>query len=636
MPVRTACTYDCPDACGLLVDITEQGLRLAGDPEHPITRGFLCHRIRGHAARLRDPERLSSPLLRVDGTLRPVSWDQALDRAARELGEAMSGWGPASVVHLDSGGSLGIRKQLIGHFFHSLGPVTTVAGGVCGEAGEAAQALDFGHAASHDYSDLAHSEAVVLWGKDPVATGPHLVPFVRAARQRGAPVVLIEVRPTESEKLADRVVRVAPSGDGWLALAVLRTLHRAGGLHAPSWDRIDNPGAFLSALEDASIDDGQLQALAGVSARDVAHLAALYGARRPVATWVGWGLTRRVSGGVNLRWIDALGLLTGQVGVAGGGVNFTSIRRRGLDLSALAPASGRTVAAATLGQDLAALADPPARFVYLSRINPAATYPDAAAVDRALRGPAFTVVADAFLTDSARAADLVLPVCLMLEQNDVVGSYQHHHLARVRRVCDPPAGARDDTWILAQLARRLGLPEDPLLTDPDSALAHLTRTWQRGEPDVPGRWRNPTQAPVPFEGRFPTPSGRATLVTERPRGVPEREGYDLVLISPPSRRWQTSQQPVRDQRGLAECAVHPQTASARGLGDGDQAVLVSPVGELRVRLRADAAMTPGTCVVHRAGALHLGRAVNALVEARQTDLGGGAAFHDQRVQLRAT
>ena len=431
MRVRTGCTYDCPDACGLLV---EDGV-LRGDPEHPVTRGFTCLRIRGHLARLADPARLRSPLLRDEGGatgFREIGWEEALSLAAAKLGSAL-GQDASSVVFVQGGGSLGISKELVAHFFHSLGKVTTLRGGTCGEAGEAAQRLDFGDCADHDYSDLSHSRAVVLWGKNPIETGPHLVPFVREARGRGAPVVLVEVRPSPSEKLADKIIRVSPGGDGFLALSVLRLLERGHRFEPAAMQRVGWPSAraFFGLLWKR--DAASWASLAGASMEDVEFLAQLYSEERPVATWIGWGLQRRSGGGASVRAIDALGLLTGNVGIEGGGVNFTSWRRRGLAQNLLAQASGRTIATPSFARELGGLTDPPARFVYVCAANPVASWADSQATAHALRQAGFVVVADAFLTDTTRCADLVLPVKLMLEEDDVVGSYGHHHVARVQK-----------------------------------------------------------------------------------------------------------------------------------------------------------------------------------------------------------
>jgi anaerobic selenocysteine-containing dehydrogenase len=632
MTVRTACTHDCPDACSLLVTVEGSRVRIQGDPEHPITRGFVCYRVHRHALRLRHPERLTHPLRRTRGGWQALGWEQALNLCAERLGDALR-LGAPSILPVGGGGSLGLSKELLWHFFHSLGPVTTVRGGVCGEAGAAAQRADFGELAGHDYTDLRHSAAVVLWGKNPVATGVHLVPFLAEARRRGAPVWVVDPVPTESTRLADRVVRVRPGGDGCLALAVLRRLHDAGQLHGPSLARVEGLAALEQLLGRRTAAGWADEA--GVALDEVEALARLY-LTRPVATWVGWGLQRTSRGGFNLRCIDALGLLTGQIGICGGGVSFGCSRRRGLDLSPLAPAAGRTVAAPTLGPELSALDDPPLRFAYVAGANPVNQHPDSHALRRALERPeTFVVVADAFLTDTARAADLVLPVALMLEEDDVVGSYQHHFVARAHRAVPPPDGVRGDLWIARQLHRRLGLPRDPLLDDPQAALARITAPWF-SDAGAQMQWaRNPAQPAIPFADRFPTPSGKARLVGAPPADTPadddDPRDYPLTFLTLSSRRWQTSQLTAEEQQGPPECLVHP--GDAGGLRDGDRARLVSPLGVLEVQLRLEPGLAEGTCVVRRGGWICRGRGVNPLIRGRPTDLGGGTAFYAQRVRL---
>ncbi|MGC4119874.1 MAG: molybdopterin-dependent oxidoreductase [Myxococcales bacterium] len=623
--LRTACTYDCPDACALVL-VDEGGVpRLKGDPDHPITRGFTCLRMRTHLARLKAPDRVTSPLVREAGGWRSVSWDAALDLAAEKLSAALDDEGAESVMLLQSGGSLGISKELVGHFFRSLGPVVTLRGGVCGEAGEEAQRADFGDCADHDYSDLASSRAIVLWGKNPVETGPHLVPFLEEAKGRGVPRVLIDVRPTPSERLADRVLRVAPGGDGALAMAVLRRLQQGGGRTAIDLERVENAERFLAML--TRHDVGGWARLAGVALADVELLASLYGGQKPVATWVGWGLQRRKNGGANLRCIDALGLCSGNVGVAGGGVNFTSWRRRGLDLSMLAPSTGRTVAAPTLARDLAALRDPPARFTYLCAANPVASFADSTAVAAALRRPGgFVVVADAFVTDSAECADLFLPVALMLEEDDAVGSYAHHHVARSHRVVEPPEGVRSDVWICRELSKRLGLEEDPLLADPARALERMVAPWFAS-----GGARNPGQSPVPFAQRFPTVSGKARLVETAPAPALRDPAWPLQLLTPSCQAWQTSQHALDAQQGPMECRVHPE--SAAGFAEGAKARLVTQRGAMTVVLKLDPAMPRDLLVVFRGGALAKGRAANAVVPQQTTDYGEGTAFYDVGARL---
>ena len=631
--IRTACTYDCPDACGLIAEVDGDRLTLRGDPEHPIAQGFTCLRIRKHPERLRAPERITRPLVRDGAGWREIGWDEAIDLAAERLSSALRSHGAPSVAYMTGGGSLGLSKELIGHFFRALGPVTTVRGGVCGEAGETAQSMDFGEAACHDYTDMERSAAVVLWGKNPAATGVHLVPFVKAARKRGAPVIVIDPLPMESTKLGNRVIPMTPGGDGFLALAVLRRLFDRNELDASAWERVENPKTIERILSVPEFTVDVCAHGAGLGLDDVDALAALYARTGPVATWIGWGLQRSGWGGRNLRWIDALCLLSGNVGVPGGGANFTSWRRRGLSLSMLAPATGRSVAAPSFGVDLEGLRDPAVRFLYVAAANPVTQFADSRSVERALRAVDFTVVVDAFFTDTARAADLVLPAALMLEENDVVGSYQHHHVAVVRKVMDPPPGVRTDLAIIREIGKRAGLPADPLLEEPDRALARMTAPWFGDGSEGPGR--NPHQEPVPYAERFDTLSGKARLVTEPPDPIAQDPNYPLVFMTVASRRWQTSQLREGEQTGPAPCYVHPEAPGVRALAGAGRARIVSPIGSMEVTICMDARMRRDTCLVHRGGWLCRGRGVNALVEGRSTDLGEGTAFYDQRVRLEA-
>jgi anaerobic selenocysteine-containing dehydrogenase len=629
--IHTACTYDCPDACCLRVSVDAEGQvsHIRGDPEHPVTRGFVCYRVHRHKRLLRHPDRLASPLVRDGDGFRPIDWDKALDLCAGELRSTLEVHGPGAVLHIGGGGSLALSKELVGRFFRSLGPITTVHGGICGEAGERAQRVDFGDCACHDYTDLRHSAAVVLWGKNPVASGVHLVPFLHDARDRGAPVWVINPCPSESHRLADHVVCPAPGSDGWLALAVLRRLHERGALR--DGHRVENLDAVERLLR--GLDPERCARRCDVPAEQIEALADLY-SRRPVATWIGWGLQRSAAGGHAVRCIDALCLLSGQVGVRGGGANFSSGRSRGLDRSMFPGGSGRTVGAATLGRDIAAQDRPPIRFVYVACANPVTQHADSGACRRALGDPdRFVVVADAFLTDTARAADLVLPVALMLEEErDVVGSYQHHHVARVQRVVPPPAGVRSDLQIVQELSRRLGRPRDDVLDEPAATVERMSAAWFTRAHGA--RWaRNPAQPEVPHAGRFATPSGKARLVAEPPPEPPDLDPADLLFLTVSSRRWQTSQLPEDEQQGPARCTVSAAAARRAGVEAGQRARLTSPLGAMEVVVELSDAIHPSACLVHRGGWVCRGRGVNLLVEGVETDLGQGTAFYSQRVRL---
>ena len=150
-------------------------VKLAGDPDHPVTRGFLCWRT-NHFLKLQyGPERLTEPLLRGDdGVHRPVSWDQALDFAAARLLAIRAESGPAAILHYRSGGSLGILKALTDAFFETFGPVTVKRGDICSGASEAAQETDFGECESHDLKSVSCAASLAPEQMSPrlIVTGP--------------------------------------------------------------------------------------------------------------------------------------------------------------------------------------------------------------------------------------------------------------------------------------------------------------------------------------------------------------------------------------------------------------------------------------------------------------------------------
>src|SRR5262249_11293649 len=150
-------------ACSIVATVEDGRVtRLAGDPDHPITQGFLCYRTSQFLSTQYSPDRLTSPLLRKDGELRPVSWDEALDTAAIELTKIRDRHGPASIFQYRSGGTLGILTMLVDYFFELFGPVTIKRGDICSGGGDFAQMEDFGEEDSHDLFDLLHAKNILV------------------------------------------------------------------------------------------------------------------------------------------------------------------------------------------------------------------------------------------------------------------------------------------------------------------------------------------------------------------------------------------------------------------------------------------------------------------------------------------
>jgi anaerobic selenocysteine-containing dehydrogenase len=636
--VRTACTRDCPDACQILATV-ENGkvTRLRGDPEHPVTRGFLCYRTDHYLERQQySAERLTRPLVRKGGALVPASWDEALGLVAEKLAEARDRHGPASIFHYQSGGSLGLIKSMNRRFFEHLGPVTHKRGDICSGAGDAAQLADFGHEDAHDLADLEHSKAIVLWGKNVAETGVHLIPYLRAARARGVPVLQIDpVHNAQTLKLCDRYYPVRPGGDGFLALGVARVLLDEGWIDPEAASYCDGFEAFVALAKRHPVEGWAR--LCDLPARSVREIAEIYGRSRPAALFVGWGLGRRLHGSATIRLLDALGAISGNLGVPGGGVSYYFQRRGGFDTSFTKRPENegaRTLLEPMLGEEILR-ADPKVRVAVIDNGNPVSQLPDSKTVARALSSIDFLVVLDAFLTDTAELAHVVLPTTTMLEEHDVVGAYGHAYVQLARPVTAPPEGVLSDLEIYQDLARRLGFGEamaGPPEAWIDRLLAPMARHGVTREALQKGGLRKPEAPRVLFEGRrFPTETGRFQLVTEFP-DAPDAldEGYPLHLLSISTHRNQSSQISIASQQEPPIVIVHPDAAPGRA--DGDLARLCSALAEVTVRLRFDADQRRDVLVYHKGRWGKFG-GPNALIRARVTDAGEGAAYYDQGVRI---
>ncbi len=636
MPIlRTACNRDCPDACSILAHVEEgRVVRLQGDPAHPVTRGFLCYRTDQFLARQYGPERVTTPLVRRDGALRPATWDEALDLCASTLLRIRAESGPAAIFHYRSGGSLGIVKAVTDHLFRRFGPVTEKRGDICGGAGDAAQLADFGDEDSNDLHDLENARAVLVWGKNLHTSSPHLLPVLREAKRRGARVALVDPTHHKGASLADLYVQPRPGGDVALALGMARALFDDGLTHPDAAAWCDHLEAYRALASSRSV--AAWAALADVPEAQLRALAHLYGRATPAAILVGWGMQRRRNGAAIVRCLDALGAVTGNVGVSGGGVSFYFKRRGAFDTSWKAATPPRTLCEPRFGQDILDARDPPVRAVWITAGNPVAMLPASDTTVEALRTRELVVVVDGFLTDTAREATVVLPHATMLEDDDLVGAYGHHWLGSVRPVVAPPEGVLTDLEITQRLAARLGL-SDAVAGSPDAWKRRVLRAGGPTLEDIEsGYVRSPFAPRVAFEGRrFATATGRVNLVHALPDEAldPPRPAGDfpLALHSFSTPRSQSAQWSPSEPDEALTATVHPDAAP--GFTDGARVTLRSCIGALPATLRFDPAQRRDVVLVPKGGSRAKGRCANALVRAALTDDGEGAALYEEGVRI---
>jgi len=644
--VKTACPLDCFDACGVIAEVDgDRIVRISGDPEHPFTRGALCRKVnRFLEDRQYNPERITHPMRRGPRGWERIAWDEALDLAAAHLDQARDRHGSLSVLFHRGNGSFAALKCMVNRFFNLFGGATEAVGRYCAGEGDYGTRLAFGDCQIHDPLDLRdHSNLFLIWGRNPAVTNIHMMPVLKEARARGALAILIDPVRTKSARYVDHAVHPRPGTDGLLALGMAHVLleRRPVDLDrlAAIGERVD---AYLGLVRDISLD--MVAGRTDLPRETIEWLALEYFDRKPATILEGVGLQQYTKGHQTCQLIAALGVLSGNVGIPGGGVNMMNwpwreIRTPDLQAEAARTSPPRTLPVSRLGEALASPADPPVTTAFFMQSNLVNQMPDTPAIKAALSRLEFVICLDQFLTDTAETAHLFLPTTTFLEEEDLVPSYGHHWMQLMQPVARPLGESRSDLSILQALAERLGF--GPSMTGSASewidAASQPLRAAGVGYGALKaagGRLWPEGQARVPWaDGRFATPSGRFVFpdrFVDEPV-LPTAE-FPLHLIAQATADAMNSQILEADQDGLLIAAVSLMAAERAGLAAGDRAALVSPRGRLEVRVEVDPTLRSDIVVVPKGGWHKHGRNMNVLVEPRFT-AGTGSAFNQNFVRL---
>jgi anaerobic selenocysteine-containing dehydrogenase len=663
-PQRSTCPYDCPDACGLVVETDGERVRsVRGDPEHAYTRGSLCPKVNGYEKTVHAPGRVLTPLLRTgpkgQGQFRRASWDEAVALIAQRWQAVIRDHGREALLPFTYAGTMGlVQRNAQQPLFHRLG-ASLLDRSICTPAQDAGWKAVMGATPGPDPDDAAHSDLIVLWGVNALATNIHFLGPLKAARKRGAKVVLIDTHRQATAAQVDQVLLVRPGSDAALALGVLHVLARDGRINRAF---VEANVAGFNALEHDVLPrftPHTVATLTGLRAEDVEALAEQYGRARAPFIRVGGGISRYGNGALTTRALLSLPAATGAWATRGGGLLTSTGTAAAFDLSSLEradllPGPTRTVNMNRLGHALTELGEPRVMALYVANSNPAAVCPDQNAVLRGLgRDDLFTVVHERFLTDTARYADVVLPAPTMLETADLYRSYGQFYIQRTKPVI-PPLGESKSNWeTVQQLAHALGFTDDVFQKSADEHIDALL--------DAPSPWREGLDRAVLDEGlpvalrpprdRWLTTSGKIELhsPTLDPALPDHRPTHADRDVAGPPLRLQTAPSLYRLNSSFTERAdlaskmgpqsvrLSPADAAARGLHDGQRVIAFNALGEVHFVLEITADVPAGVAVAEGVHSLQAGnvRTVNALTSQRLTDLGGGSTFYDNRIDVRA-
>jgi anaerobic selenocysteine-containing dehydrogenase len=680
--IRAVCPHDCPDTCLMLVTVENgRAVRIAGDPDHPMTQGFLCAKVSKYLERTYHTDRLSYPQIRVgakgEGRFRRATWDEATSLIAERLHAIIaSADGPQAILPYSYAGTMGMvqGEGMASRFFRHIG-ASFLDRTICSSAGSEAFALTYGTRMGTDPEAVPEARLILLWGTNTLTSNPHLWPFIRRARDNGARVICIDPLRTRTAAASDEHIAIRPGTDAALALGMMHVLFRDG---LEDRQYLDEMTIGWQKLRDRVLAEYAPERVANICrlpVETIERLGTLYGNTRPTFIRLNYGLQRHAGGGSAVRAISLLPAITGAWNDAGGGCQLSvsgtfAMNTAAMERTDLGNHSARTINMTRFGEALTEIDNPPVKAVIVYNSNPGSIAPDRETVLRGLRrDDLFTVVLEHFQTDTADYADVLLPATTQLEHDDLHKAYGHVYVTYNKRSIEPLGEALPNSEIFRRIAAAMNL-DHPELRESDE---ELMRTALTGSAEVMngvtfealrehGSVRLNVPSPhLPFRSgtKIPTPSGRIEIESQRiaslgldslptyiaPRESEERapelaRRFPLALISPPAHSFLNSSfvnvASLRRSAGKPTLEIHADDARTRSIADGARVKIFNDRGTFT----ADAVVTdrvrPG---VVSAQSVWWGRLTSDGANANQTtsqaltDIGRGATFYDNLVEV---
>ena len=690
--VRTiygVCPHDCPDCCALETQVNEQGraISVRGRADHPVTRGWLCVKVNRYLERVYHPDRLLYPQRRVgpkgSGHFARISWEEALTEITERWREIIARHGAQTILPYSYAGTLGLVNGALAdkRLWRRLG-ASHLERSICGAAAEEAVILTVGGRLAPAPQMLHQSRLILIWGSNPASTAPHIMPFLRDAQRNGTKVIVIDPIRTLTARSADWHIQPFPGTDAALALSMMHVMVHEH-LYSPAWLEQHTVGWDQLLARAQEFPPERAARITGLAEETIRDMARAYATTTPALLRVTDGINRHTNGGQTVRTLACLPALTGQYGLPGGGLMYSTSDWLHWDSEAVShehdpacPPVPRSINMNRLGAALTGEADPPIYSLFVYNANPAASSPNTGKIVQGLQRPdLFTVVHELFPTDTARYADILLPATSQLEHVDLHKPYGHLAVQYNMPAIAPQGEARSNWDLMRSLADSLGFAEPWLHEDADTAICNILDasvplnpsladiTFERLQTEGALPLTIPAERATPFaDGVFGTPSGKVEIYSAQaaargydpvPGWVQEVEAYTgqqrratssdpLPLLCPAAHHFVSSSfanvATLRAKEGRPTLRIHPEDAEARHIRSGQLVRVSNERGWCRLVADVSTDVRPGvlaTTTVWWPAYSPDQQNVKHTTSDRLADFGGGSTFYTNLVHVEA-
>lgn len=669
------CYHDCPDSCSWKVKVLDDKvISFGGDKANPFTAGKLCDKMETFPEDITyHPDRLLTPMKRVgnkgEGKFEVISWEQAIHEVGDQLKKLIAQHGSESVLsHGYMGTQSLVQKSVMSNRFFARMEASNIAHTICGGAVIPANFQVNGTVIGVLPEDMVHSRFIILWGTNTKNSNVHQWPYVLKAREAGAKIIVVDPFVSATAKEADWHIQPLPGTDVALALGIMNVLIDEG---LVDQDYIDNYTAGYKDLREhvKSYDPKSVSDICGLPEKDIIQLAREYANAEPSLIRILVGIEHNYNGGDGTRAVAMLPSLTGAWRKLGGGLMHLTFEMGGRALNwerlgyhgQMSKQPKRTLNMVQIGQllnnpDL----NPVIKSIFIYNSNPMVTTPNANLTKKGLeREDLLTVVLEHFMTETAKYADYIFPATTQLEHWDIGDSWGQVYININQPAISPLGEAKPNSEFFRLMAQEMGYTEE-CFKESDKDI--VKSAFDSNHPYLEGidfdymqkyGWAR-YKIPKPFlphaEGNFGTASGKCEFISKS-SGLPtykevdfteeEKVKYPLQMLSIKNTKGfhnssHANVKHLHQKEGRPWLDIHPKDANERDIQNGDELMAFNQRGKVILKAKVTERIRPGVvCMPHGfwPSLVKGGQASNNLTDDRLTDIGGGAALQDCRVQV---
>ncbi|WP_455756414.1 molybdopterin-dependent oxidoreductase [Sulfurimonas sp.] len=572
---ETACPLDCFDACGIKVENDSIKALKNGH-----TLGFLCPHLNHYS----NYETISAPRYKGE--------EISLEKALQKLKEILSETKKNEILHYRGNGNFGLMQEVTDHFFASFG-ATLTDGTLCDGAGEAGIIEGRGSNKNMPLSEIAKSEVVIIWGRNPHATSSHLLPHLKDKT-----IIVIDPIKTKIANMADLHIQIKPHGDLHLALLLSRFLYIEDGYNEEFLNKYASEYEEFYELTQTVRIKATLDEI-DVTLGQIGEILSLI-KNKKVAIVCGVGIQKYSDGADTIRAIDAFGVGLGLFGKEGCGISYLGNSKDGINT----PFNTKAKRVSKVDTEFSNY-----KTVFIQGANPLSQMPNSLRVKESISKVENLIYFGLYENESSEIADLIIPAKNFMCKDDIRTSYSHNAMMPMPKVTDSDIGISE-----YDLSDYLSREFDVELKDETEYLQHFKNFAVK---QMDGMWHVESREDIPYQDGFDTDDNEFLFLEEFDKDFNMKD--KLFLITPKSSKSLNSQFKRENYVYLN---------SSLGFKDGDDVTISSACGNVSLKVKIDDNVRED-CVLIYSGTT----GVNNLTSSKHSYEGKCAIFQEEKVNL---